>query len=144
MIFFVMLLPLVCPFLQETRRGICFVKWLFCNFYELTASKDFLCTEFFCKDFGRDGMSRPPWNPDDRASRRGCSHQTEKSTRWTDAGVDQNFQNDLGAHSSIWISLEIRMDQWPLCLVFREIHMEQWRSKFVKSFPLPWESFEVF
>ena len=30
------------------------------------------------------------------------------------------------------------MDQWPLCLVFRAICMDQWRCKFVKCFPLDW------
>ena len=33
----------------------------------------------------------------------------------------------FGRHWSIRISAEIRMDQWPLCLVFREIRMDQWR-----------------
>ena len=44
----------------------------------------------------------------------------------------------FGSHWSIWISGEIRMDQWPLCLVFREIRMDQWCWKFVKSSPLDW------
>ena len=41
-------------------------------------------------------------------------------------------------HWSIWISGEIRMDQWPFCLVFREICMDQWPLKLVKSFPRDW------
>ena len=56
-----------------------------------------------------------------------------KITLWTDTGGDQNFQRDLGAIGPF----EIRMDQWALCLVFREIHMDQWRWKFVKSQQCP-------
>ena len=33
---------------------------------------------------------------------------------------------------------DTRMGQWPLCLVFREIHVDQWPLKFVKSFPRNW------
>ena len=40
--------------------------------------------------------------------------RTEKSALWTDSSVDQNFER------------EIRMDQWPVCLAFRQICMDQW------------------
>ena len=51
----------------------------------------------------------------------------DKSTQrlWTDAGVDQNFQRDLGVYEfqalGALFSGNVCMDQWP------------W--KFVKSFP---------
>ena len=45
----------------------------------------------------------------------------------------------FGSHWSIWISVEIRMEQWPLRLVFREICMDHWRWKFVKSYPWDWD-----
>ena len=57
----------------------------------------------------------------------GQDSQTEKSTLWTDAGVDQNFQTDLGAIGPyefqgkfVWtngpfafFSLKTCMEQWP-------------------------------
>ena len=46
--FFVMLLPLACLFLQENRPRNLFCKVILC-------SKTFLCKEFFCNNFGRDG-----------------------------------------------------------------------------------------
>ena len=47
----------------------------------------------------------------------------EKSTLWTDAGVDQNFQRDLGA---IRISVEIRVDQSLGPLFSGKICIDQW------------------
>ena len=65
----------------------------------------------------------------------GCAVPSpEKSTLWTDAGVGQNFQRDLGAIGPH----ELYMDQRPLCLVFREIRMDQWPFKFAQSFPPEW------
>ena len=52
-IFFVMLLPLVCPFLQGNKQqGIYFAK-CFCS-TELIAQKAYFAKSF-CNEFGRDG-----------------------------------------------------------------------------------------
>ena len=66
-----------------------------------------------------------------------CLAITEKSTLWTNAGVDQNFQRDLGAIGPYELP-EIHMDEWPLRLISREIHVDQWLCKFVNSFS--WDS----
>ena len=41
-----MLLPLACPFLQETSQGICFVKRFFVIITKLIVTKHLLCKEF--------------------------------------------------------------------------------------------------
>ena len=65
----------------------------------------------------------------------------EKSILWTDAGVpgvDQNCQRDLGAIGPYEFQGKLVWTHGPICYVFREIRMDKWRKKFVKSSPLDW------
>ena len=48
------------------------------------------------------------------------SSNTEKSSLWTDAGVDQNFQRDLGAIGPCDFQKKNSYGPIPWCLVFRE------------------------
>ena len=60
---------------------------------------------------------------------------SEKSTLWTDTGVDQNFQRDLGAIGPSEFQGKIRMDQSLGAVLSGKICMDQWLRKFVKSSP---------
>ena len=51
-----MLLPLVCPCLQDNMRGNLLCKEIVCNFYKIKCAKTILFEKYsFCNNFGRNG-----------------------------------------------------------------------------------------
>ena len=61
-----------------------------------------------------------------------------KSTLWADTSVDQNLQRDLEAIGPYEFQGHSYGPMAPICPNLREVRMDQWPLKFVKSFSWGW------